>query len=261
MYARLLVEKIPQVKNTPTDIPAFTLVEGKKKESTDMAISVLQDSNQQVIFKVEQKSSQKILLEMTWPELEENLKKIMISYFYENYSRIKKHLVFRRIYSYAQRDVNYFANGAVRAKKCGTFPCMNCGIILPEHAITIDHDNPQKGGELLALLKVFRACNLTMAGPTGVIGQTYADYAAKSFNDLVAAIMTPDLWPALQPGGASNTITYSKKQQTLNNCGALIYSVLLWSEDIKLVMKNCMNSLLNLKPLCLSCNASKGNEI
>lgn len=261
MYSRLLIEKIPKVTNASELIPAVTLSDGNQTKCTDTDISVHRDSSQQVIFRLSQKSPKSMSLEMAWPDLKENLDKIMLSYFYEDYARIKEHPVFRRIYSYAEREVNYFDQGKVGPRICATFPCMNCGIVLPEHAITIDHDKPQKNGELLALLKVFRACGLTLEGPSGRLGLFYADHAVQSFAVLAGAITAPHLWPILEPGEYSSKATNRKKRETLNSCGTLIYSVLLWSEDIKLVMKNCMNSLLNLKPLCLSCNASKSNAI
>ena len=259
MYSRLLVEKIPKVKNVPEIIPAFTLSDGKETKCADVEISVFQDSSQTVIFRLSKISTQTKISELTWPDLEDYLKKIMLAYLYEDYARIKEHLVFRKIYGFAKREVNYVEKGLVFPRACETFPCMNCGIILPEHAITIDHEKPQEGGELLALLKVFRACGLTLVGPNGSVGQMYARYAAQSFFDLVAAVMDPHIWPTLQPGVRPSKANNQKNRQTLNNCGTVIYSVLLWSEDLKLVIKNCMNSLLNLKPLCLSCNASKGN--
>ena len=41
----------------------------------------------------------------------------------------------------------------------------------------------------------------------------------------------------------------------------LHYSVLLWGGDKDSFYNTCMNSLLNLKPLCIRCNTSKGNFV
>ena len=57
-------------------------------------------------------------------------------------------------------------------------------------------------------------------------------------------------------GGGDKT-----KRQSLNERGTLVYSALLYSGDETDLHKICMNSLINLKPLCLRCNTSKGNTI
>jgi hypothetical protein len=142
-----------------------------------------------------------------------------------------------------------------------SFPCLKCGIILPENLITVDHHHPQSIGEIDALLKVFRACSMTKGEPAGALGQFYKEYVSRSVNDLVSAIVKPELWPTVVFPYIKNTSHASNSDRhTLNCYGTILYSALIYSKDIKQMKHICMSSFLNLKPMCLSCNASKGNS-
>jgi len=242
-------------------IQPVTLVGGRAASCLDLDIVAERLPGQPLSYRLQDSTTSRILFQISWNDLEDRLKRAMLAYFYEDYARIKQHLVFRKVYGYATRPVSYLKNGALVQVECGTFPCMTCGIILPDHLITIDHHKPQQGGEALALLKVFRACGWTLKGPWGVLGRTYQEHAGQSWIDLATAIMDTSRWPGIQPGVSTVHDLDYEDRHTLNSEGILIHSVLVWSGDIARVTQNCMDSLLNLKPLCLSCNASKGKKI
>ena len=50
-------------------------------------------------------------------------------------------------------------------------------------------------------------------------------------------------------------------RNTLNEKGTLLYSAIRAANDADNLMHECMHSILNLKPLCIRCNTSKGNSI
>lgn len=241
-------------------IQPVMLVGGRVATCFDMDILVRREPGKPLVFQLQEKSTAQQLSQLSWPEIEDRLNCMMLAYFYEDYARIKRHKLFAKIYLSELRPVSYLENGLVTTKECNTYPCMMCGIILPEHLITIDHHHPQAGGELLALLKVFRACGLTLNGPRGSLGQAYLKHAHQSYLNLASAIIYGDDWPLLEPSKSTSDDVHYEQRNSLTNQGILIYSLLVWSMDIPRVIQNCMDSLLNLKPLCQSCNSSKSNS-
>src|SRR5262245_25430288 len=129
---------------------------------------------------------------------------------------------------------------------CNTFPCMRCGLVVPENNITIDHQKPQQGGEILAVAKAFRAIGGTEEGPKGSKGKAF--YLANTYDKVYWALSNNNLRPPIEPhprdpwAGTDRT-----KRQTLNESGTIIYSALLWGGDKDDLYKVCMNSVLNLK--------------
>ncbi|GKS97522.1 hypothetical protein [Acidovorax sp. SUPP2825] len=243
-------------------IPVYTIDKGLSKNLPGHEIEISIQSSGDIAFKQRWIGDPVSHPRLTWPVLRQILNKIMLSYFCADYKTIKKHEVFRHFFHYSERQILFMHQGKEVTRTLGSFPCIHCGIILPEDQITIDHHYPQTGGEMLALLKVLRACHLTQEGPSGELGKFYAGQSAHSPEHLAAAIMAPPSWPtAHYPFPQRAPKNKPDLGTTLNDFGTLIYSVLVWSGDIRQVMQNCMNSFLNLKPSCLRCNASKGNSI
>lgn len=241
-------------------IPVLTLQNNTEVACVNQEIQLARISPREVQFTLQDKSTKQALEKLSWEDVDGELRKLGLASFYANYARIKEHLVFRKIYNRAQRKIAYAENGTVIDKMCWTFPCMNCGIILPEGNITVDHHHPQTGGMSLALLKVFRACGLTIDGPVNTLGEFYARHA-QTWLSLASVMMTPDAWPTLQPATVDTPRTNKANRDTLNTRGTVIFSLLHWSQDLPYMQQMCMNSILNLKPLCLSCNSSKGNTV
>lgn len=184
------------------------------------------------------------------------LKRISLMGFYADYTRMKENENFKRLYGYAFRDVIYYDG----ARNLETYPCNKCGLILPLNQVTIDHQKPQAGGEILAVLKTLRAFGLTVEGPKGAKGKNVAQNAGQ-FNKLHSTMMSHQ-FPIAIPHADRHPDTGSKaSRQTLNLNGMLFYSILVWAKVENEFSNNCMHSFLNLKPMCGSCNSTKGNKV
>ena len=177
-------------------------------------------------------------------------------HFFADYRRIKEHLTFRRIYGYKQRNVNYCTADGEKPVFMDTFPCMKCGVVLPEYLVTIDHQKPQAGGEAQAVAKVFRAFRLTNEGPKGQKGQAFN---FSSDNELTQALIADNVGKTIVPFAQKYVGVSKNERNTLNISGIIAYSTIIWLGLRASLFSNCMHSLLNLKPLCTSCNSSKGN--
>lgn len=129
------------------------------------------------------------------------------------------------------------------------FPCYRCGIIFPKRNITIDHQKPQSGGEYLAVLKIFRALGLTASGPTGTKGKFFAGPVAPLPKVPVKIVKNK---------GMDFEEDKPDTKYTLSRDGVLLLS-LAYAANAP-IEQYCMHSLVNFKPLCGACNASKNNR-
>lgn len=120
--------------------------------------------------------------------------------------------------------------------------CRVCRLVLPLRTITIDHQKAQEGGATAALIRVFRGFGLTRYAPTGKKNiQAVATYAS-------------------QVGGDPNpTIGDRAGRYTLNEPGAIYYTVFRDSGKLDDLKNSCMNHYLNLRPVCGPCNSSLSN--
>lgn len=139
-----------------------------------------------------------------------------------------------------------------------TVPCMACGICLPIDIIEVDHQQPQSGGEYLAVCKVFRSIGLTQGPPRGVKGNMLWE----SYVDPPPLQMYPKNKP-IKPGDKKSEIkdgTERGNRYTLNPAGSALFSLLLELDQETELINRCLNHYANLKPLCPICNKSKGNR-
>lgn len=245
----------------PQQISAVSVVNGVHTQLTDRQIDISfhQDKNELIFsnrFCGEKIAQQSVL----WSQLILIINKISLATVYAEYQATKETSLFRHIYHYGERDFIFMENGREVAKRLGSFPCLNCGIVVPEKLITMDHHHPQTGGKTLALLKVFRACWLAETTPSGSIGKFFFKYASHSCEDLFEVLLSPSVWPQVEfpylPPSPAPNITAS---HTLSDLGAILYSLLVHFKDLEGMSEWCMHSILNLKPLCLHCNSSKRN--
>jgi hypothetical protein len=144
-------------------------------------------------------------------------------------------------------------------------PCHNCGVVLPIQSIEVDHQNPQAGGRFV--LKIFRTIGLTTTGPIGAKGGAYAfDRAFNRGKDFKSTLIHPNyremgsdsyLTEASRYTGYDTT-PVSKWTTTVE--GSLLLSAFAFVNAMNDLNRFCMNSVLNLVPLCRACNGAKGNR-
>ena len=155
----------------------------------------------------------------------------------------------RAIYNVANRALFYIDHTNAQVHKPGedSVPCHDCGLVCRLDAtITIDHQRPQAGNELEPVCKVFRAMGLTIDGPTG----------RKGTHGTVAG------WPAAVGGLASANVGTLNAKYTLNNIGKIYYTLIQWSNpagNYRALVEDCMNHIMNLRPLCSACNSPNRN--
>jgi hypothetical protein len=178
-----------------------------------------------------------------------------IAYARTTYASVKEDVLWQKLYNLQVRQIAYIENDQDVTKFEPTMPCMQCGIVLPERLLTIDHQRPQAGGHLEAVVKNFRACGLTQEGPRGAKGQMILQHLRGQLHfDLITPVPTRPNRPVL--GGASVDARY-----TLSDEGAVLYSIVVAADCEEELKMRCMNSPINLTPLCQPCNSARGNPL
>jgi hypothetical protein len=138
-------------------------------------------------------------------------------------------------------------------------PCHNCSIWFPVRAIEVDHSHPLKPyeNEYSSINKVWRALGLANGTPTGSKVKHLTKNNWNSLNnDVIFASKknSPFKTSGVQRG--FNTDKYE-----MNYKGEILYSIFRaggYSDDD--MKKYCLNSLVNLVPLCIPCNRKKSNN-
>lgn len=191
----------------------------------------------------------------------------VLSYAEGSYRNVKTNPVWRQLYQYKMRTLPYVV-GTTEVSTMppeSSFPCSDCGIILPEKLTSVDHKKPQSGGEIHAVCKVFRALGMTSLGASGTKGALVSRLGAlhmqmgvsfgRDFSGLVPEVPTA-------PGRARGTrgVTAEKLQRyTLNDVGRSIYTLAAAAGALDKVYSRCVHSFLNLRPVCPNCNSRKGD--
>lgn len=165
------------------------------------------------------------------------------SYTPSQYRQVKNHQVWRAFYDIQpysfpkknkQRDLYlHLADGT---------SCRKCEYLMPLRNLTVDHQRPQAGGEILAVLRVFRGLGLTSGGP--------------KLNGKNANAMAQH---ATNVGGVINQAS-KDGSNTTNDAGTLYYSVFKALGELNSLKEKCMHHYLNLRPLCGPCNSSLSNR-
>ncbi|GHD70008.1 hypothetical protein [Jeongeupia chitinilytica] len=168
------------------------------------------------------------------------------------YANVSDDAFFHILYDVQDRPFSYIENGAPVTKHTPGAPCMVCGLLLPLRNLTVDHQRPQAGGELEAVLKTFRAFGLTREGPKGGKGQRILQHVSQG---IALSAVSPKLGRApVQVGNLAD-------RYTLTNEGAVLYSFIVAAGEREQLKSQCMHGLLNLQPMCQACNSSKGNAL
>lgn len=155
------------------------------------------------------------------------------------YGRVKESDAFQAIYGAAVRELPSMQG----PKSLLSIACRECELYFPVRNITVDHQRSQAGGHNAAIVKVFRACGLTVEGPKGEKGQWL-------YNQMMQDLPVKK---------KESFIPSAKNRYTLNGMGMTMYSLALHSGQADGLGQICMHNMLNLKPLCGYCNSVRGN--
>jgi hypothetical protein len=154
-----------------------------------------------------------------------------------SYKQIKQNAHWQGTYDGEDRNILYRDRaGNYAPRMTYSIACMGCGIVLPLNLVTIDHVRPRRGGAQASTFKVLRALGVTTAQPKGRKGQYLRGMAATLTADLTA--------PAL------SALTWN---------GVVIVSSILHAGQYDTFCQEALAHFMNLQPMCLHCNSSKGN--
>lgn len=256
--------KVEAFFRTPgTGIPAHTIDNGVHKTVPAWRLQVTPAARVELIDQAT--NTPIIYAELAW--VDGYLNQIIdISVAPSSYTNIKRNSIWKQMYQYNPRPV-YYVDGTATAvpRNEYTFPCVYCGICLPEGLITVDHQRPQAGGEAEATAKVFRMFNLTGAGPIGTKGAALQGHNLSYLQSLAQTHPYDRFQLEVVPtktlrGHASASAASSLNQRyTLNREGCFLYSIIVAAGALSELHDRCMHSFLNLAPACQSCNSSRGN--
>lgn len=80
------------------------------------------------------------------------------------YADLKDYDIFNSFYPRQMKKLLYFDDDINEEM---TRACTNCGVVLPERLLQMDHQRPKIGGQIEAVAKVMRILQLTIEGPRG----------------------------------------------------------------------------------------------
>lgn len=167
------------------------------------------------------------------------------------YREVLDHPDFRKLYKMKLRELTYFKNGVDgKGEFEETGACTKCALVLPWYNLTIDHQRPQDGGEIEAVLKTLRALGLTVEGPQGDKGRIIRGLMPRGRG------VRPKLDRLIPlPGVDLN------KRYTLNHEGTIFYTLICAARHERYLGTQCMHGLLNLRPYCNRCNSSRRDAL
>lgn len=168
------------------------------------------------------------------------------------YTKVMDDFIFQKLYDVTERPLSYIECGEMIIRSTLSAPCMICGIILPLRNLTIDHQRPQSGGGLEAVVKTFRGLGLTTEGPQGPKGIAILNHVKQAIP--LSAAQTQQGRPPLNGASLSN-------RYTLNQMGAALYSFVEIAGAAGVLESQCMHGVFNLRPVCGACNSDRGNPI
>jgi hypothetical protein len=156
------------------------------------------------------------------------------------YQNVKNKRPWKEFYSFQMRNVNYISRDgteSIQVKLTG--PCRQCGVVLPDSLLTIDHQRAQAGDKLAPVYTLFRAIGYSQAAPPGPKGQQYRRLHAA------------DIGGELAPGGGLDELNYP---------GMIVYSLFKGAGYYDNLKELSMHHFINLRPVCLFCNSSLGKH-
>lgn len=165
-----------------------------------------------------------------------------------NYRTCKQNKLWKEAYGVQNKTFDTYSSKTRKAgftTEAATY-CQKCGIVFPLRNLTIDHQKPQKGGDMEAMLRVFRAAGLTDSTGAGVKNRfIQREVAAKV-------------------GGTTKVLDFGAKgdvnaRYTLNLKGIIYFTALCHYNMGDEMKQMSMHHIVNLRPMCGSCNSRLGN--
>jgi hypothetical protein len=173
------------------------------------------------------------------------------------HTNVKQNKVWKALYQCDDRSVLFMdSGGAIVRKYVSTVPCHNCGVVLPVESIEVDHQNPQVGGRYV--LKILRILGLTTAAATGTKAGYYQAHGG-SRKGMKQEQINPSARTMGDSSYLTNATTTPAGKWTTTAEGSLLLSAFAYAGAMDDLDRFCMNSVLNLVPLCRACNGAKGN--
>lgn len=168
------------------------------------------------------------------------------------YRRVRHSSEWRTLFGIRRREMPYVDVGKTdeeTTRPTESFRCWSCGFIFPTSAMQIDHHVPQKGDDCDAINKVLRALGLGLTEQPGKGGVSRAVQA----NDFVHEVpRSKDKRGKRWTGGSEDDGRDRRSDEGRRFVGLV--------EDAKMydrLVDECRHSMVNLRPMCPSCNASK----
>jgi hypothetical protein len=194
-----------------------------------------------------------------------------LSYAETTYTNILRQHLFRTMYQIDYRPISCIDGLKPSTKLEESFPCQNCGVLLPISLMSVDHTRPQTGGESEAVAKVMRVLDLTVVGGVGSKSTqlTAVLQSAMQHQDGLSAGLNQmqfrgKVKPIPTKPGRGLKISHADKlddRYSLKWQGAFFYSLAVYFNCVIALQTRCMHSLVNLRPLCSHCNSQRSNPL
>lgn len=166
-----------------------------------------------------------------------------------NYRSVKTNALWKTLYGVRPKQFDTY-NSKTNAKGTemhdATY-CQRCHVILPLRNLTIDHQKPQQGGDMEAMLRVFRAAGLTVATGSGPKN--------RYLQGQIAATV----------GGSTTVLARGQRgsdhdRYSLSIKGIIYYTALVHYSLTGEMRQMSMHHIANLRPMCGPCNSSLRNS-
>lgn len=157
--------------------------------------------------------------------------------------------VWVKMYQGASYSIPYISGSSPSLKTEPAMPCHLCGLVLPNKIVQIDHIKPSSGGGDHAIIKLLRYLSNDF---------TNAARIGKRFNGIEPVVV---LTKSDSVRRVKETDSSILERYTLTEKGNIFLSILLAACVKYYVIDSCVNSLINMQPLCPTCNNSKSNKL
>lgn len=180
---------------------------------------------------------------------------------------VKDNAPWKKIYRVDTYPLTHMdTTGAVATRQTRACPCYNCGFLTPMENIEIDHHKPQVGGGDQAILKVFRHLGMTDAAGHGKLSTQNNALIRSGIKRFIHIGDGTPQSPKNNPIGAGFIALQGdqdalRARYTLDGSGIIVLSLAIAITGHQDLQTRCLNSYVNLRPLCGACNGRKSNSI